>query len=134
MVAADLPQVMELERLVVRQAVDAGPVPARAQAVLLAPAPGAHSNGRGGWSATSAGGWSATRSTFSTSPCTPDARRGGTGRALVQRVLDDAATHRAASVSLEVRHDNEARRGLYRAMGFSASACEETITARAKMR
>lgn len=51
----------------------------------------------------------------------PGSRRGGAGRALVQRVLDDAATHRAASVSLEVRRDNEAALGLYGAMGFSAS-------------
>ena len=49
----------------------------------------------------------------------PDARRGGTGRALVQRVLDDAATHRAASVSLEVGHRNEAASALYRSMGFT---------------
>lgn len=49
----------------------------------------------------------------------PDARRGGTGRALVQRVLDDAAAHDAASVSLEVGRSNQAAAGLYRAMGFS---------------
>ena len=49
----------------------------------------------------------------------PDARRGGTGRALVQRVLDDAATHQAVSVSLEVGHHNAAASALYRAMGFT---------------
>ena len=49
----------------------------------------------------------------------PEARRHGTGRALVQRVLDDAAAHRAASVSLEVRHDNTGALALYRDMGFS---------------
>jgi len=48
----------------------------------------------------------------------PDARRSGTGRALVQRVLDDAATHRALSVSLEVGRGNVAAAALYRAMGF----------------
>ena len=51
----------------------------------------------------------------------PSSRRSGTGRALVQRVLNDAATHRAASVSLEVRHDNQAALRLYGGMGFTAS-------------
>jgi len=49
----------------------------------------------------------------------PDARRSGAGRALVQRILDDAAAHGAVSVSLEVRHDNGAGAALYRAMGFT---------------
>jgi len=51
----------------------------------------------------------------------PDVRRGGTGRALVQRVLDDARAHQAGSVSLDVRHDNRAALALYTAMGFSAA-------------
>jgi [ribosomal protein S18]-alanine N-acetyltransferase len=51
----------------------------------------------------------------------PDARRSGTGRALIQRVLDDAAAHHAASVSLEVRRDNEPAAGLYGSMGFRAA-------------
>jgi ribosomal-protein-alanine N-acetyltransferase len=51
----------------------------------------------------------------------PDARRGGTGRALVQRVLDDAAVHRAGSVSLEVRRDNQPAAALYRSLGFTES-------------
>ena len=49
----------------------------------------------------------------------PDARRSGTGRALVQRVLDDAAAHAASSVSLEVGRSNEPAAALYRAMGFA---------------
>jgi [ribosomal protein S18]-alanine N-acetyltransferase len=49
----------------------------------------------------------------------PDARRGGTGRALVQRVLADAAAHHAASVSLEVRRDNQPAAALYRSLGFT---------------
>ena len=49
----------------------------------------------------------------------PDARRGGTGRALVQRVLDDAVASAAGSVSLEVRPENEAALALYRSLGFS---------------
>lgn len=48
----------------------------------------------------------------------PDVRRSGAGRALVQRILDDAAAHDVRSVSLEVRHDNAAGAALYRAMGF----------------
>lgn len=49
----------------------------------------------------------------------PDTRRGGTGRALVQRVVDDAISHNAASVSLEVARRNEPAAALYRSMGFS---------------
>jgi ribosomal-protein-alanine N-acetyltransferase len=49
----------------------------------------------------------------------PEIRRGGTGRALVQRVLDDAAASRATSVSLEVRPENEAGIALYRSLGFA---------------
>jgi ribosomal-protein-alanine N-acetyltransferase len=49
----------------------------------------------------------------------PDARRGGTGRALVQRVLDDAVACAAHSVSLEVRPENEAALALYRSLDFS---------------
>jgi len=48
----------------------------------------------------------------------PEGRRAGVGRALIQRVLDDAARHRAASVTLEVRHDNAAALALYGSMGF----------------
>jgi ribosomal-protein-alanine N-acetyltransferase len=51
----------------------------------------------------------------------PDARRNGTGRALVERVIDDALEHGAASVSLEVRRGNEAAEALYRSMGFNPS-------------
>lgn len=49
----------------------------------------------------------------------PEARGAGVGRALVQRILDDAAAHAAASVSLEVRPENAAGLALYRAMGFA---------------
>ena len=48
----------------------------------------------------------------------PEARGTGAGRALVQRILDDAIGHGATSVSLEVRPENAAALGLYRAMGF----------------
>lgn len=49
----------------------------------------------------------------------PDARRSGTGRALVQRVVDDAIGHGAASVSLEVGRGNESAAALYRSMRFN---------------
>lgn len=49
----------------------------------------------------------------------PAARGSGVGRALVQRILDDAAAHAAVSVSLEVRPENAAGLALYRAMGFT---------------
>ena len=48
----------------------------------------------------------------------PEARGTGAGRALVKRILDDAVGHGAVSVSLEVRPENAAALGLYRAMGF----------------
>ena len=48
-----------------------------------------------------------------------DARRGGTGRALVEHVLEDAGARGVVSVSLEVRTDNEAATELYRSLGFS---------------
>ena len=48
----------------------------------------------------------------------PEARGSGAGRALVQRIVDDAVGHGATSVSLEVRPENAAALGLYRAMGF----------------
>ena len=49
----------------------------------------------------------------------PDVRRSGTGRAMVERVLADAASHHAVSVSLEVRRDNQAAVALYRALRFT---------------
>jgi ribosomal-protein-alanine N-acetyltransferase len=50
----------------------------------------------------------------------PRARGCGAGRALVQHILDDAVAHHAASVSLEVRPENAGALALYRAMGFAA--------------
>ncbi len=47
------------------------------------------------------------------------ARHNGTGRALVQHVLDDALAHTAVSVSLEVGRDNRAASALYRSLGFT---------------
>lgn len=49
----------------------------------------------------------------------PDDRRTGLGRELVRLVLDDAHEVGAASVSLEVRHDNAAARALYAGFGFA---------------
>lgn len=49
----------------------------------------------------------------------PRARGCGAGRALVQRILDDAIAHHAVSVSLEVRPENASALGLYRGMGFT---------------
>ncbi len=51
----------------------------------------------------------------------PERQRGGIGRRLVHLVLDDAVQQRAASVSLEVRRDNSAALDLYRSLGFSQS-------------
>jgi ribosomal-protein-alanine N-acetyltransferase len=48
----------------------------------------------------------------------PDWRRRGTGRALVGLVLDEASLHDAASVSLEVRRENSAAQALYRSLAF----------------
>lgn len=48
----------------------------------------------------------------------PDQRRSGAGRALVQRVVDDALAHAARSISLEVREDNRPAQALYESLGF----------------
>lgn len=51
----------------------------------------------------------------------PDVRRCGVGRELVELVLADARAQHVASVSLEVRRDNQAALELYRSLGFSES-------------
>jgi len=48
----------------------------------------------------------------------PACRGRGLGRALVRRVLDEAATERARTVLLEVRAGNQTARRLYAALGF----------------
>ena len=50
----------------------------------------------------------------------PDARRRGTGRALLVRALDDLAESAVQRVHLEVRESNVAARTLYEATGFRA--------------
>jgi len=62
----------------------------------------------------------------------PEARGSGAGRALVQRILDDAVAHAAVSVSLEVRPENAAALGLYRAMGFTQIGLRKNYYARAE--
>lgn len=49
----------------------------------------------------------------------PDARKNGVGRALVEHVLTAAEAACATSVSLEVRTDNAAADALYRSLGFA---------------
>ena len=49
----------------------------------------------------------------------PTQRRRGTGRRLVEWLLESALTAGMASVHLELRADNEAARRFYRALGFS---------------
>ncbi len=51
----------------------------------------------------------------------PDWRRRGIGRALVGVVLDDASVRAAASVSLEVRRENISALALYRSLAFVES-------------
>lgn len=48
----------------------------------------------------------------------PSARRRGVGRALVERVQTSARERFVRSLTLEVRRDNAAARGLYAASGF----------------
>ncbi len=60
----------------------------------------------------------------------PDRRGRGAGRALVQRVLADAAARGAASVSLEVRPENAAALGLYASMGFARIGLRRNYYAR----
>ena len=49
----------------------------------------------------------------------PDARRCGIGRALTQRMLDDACALGASVMYLEVRASNTAARALYTVLGFA---------------
>ena len=60
----------------------------------------------------------------------PRSRGRGAGRALVQRILDDARTHCATSVSLEVRPENASALALYRAMGFQQIGLRKNYYAR----
>lgn len=60
----------------------------------------------------------------------PQARGSGAGRALVQRIVDDAVAHNAVSVSLEVRPENAPALGLYRAMGFTQIGLRKNYYAR----
>ncbi len=48
----------------------------------------------------------------------PDFRRGGLGHMLLQLVIGDANANRAESVSLEVQRENVGAQSLYRAHGF----------------
>ncbi|MGO3146710.1 MAG: ribosomal protein S18-alanine N-acetyltransferase [Leucobacter sp.] len=49
----------------------------------------------------------------------PEARGGGHGRALMNALLDEAASKRATQVFLEVRADNPIPRELYKSLGFT---------------
>jgi tRNA threonylcarbamoyladenosine biosynthesis protein TsaB len=51
-----------------------------------------------------------------------DRRRQGTARALLRRVMRDAAASGARSATLEVRQSNQAARGLYEGLGFKVEA------------
>ncbi len=50
----------------------------------------------------------------------PEARRSGVGRALVEALLEDARNHGVQLVFLEVRESNAAARRLYEEVGFEA--------------
>lgn len=54
----------------------------------------------------------------------PHARRTGAGRALVQRVLDDATADGVGLVRLETQHDNHKARALYDDLGFTVRPSE----------
>jgi tRNA threonylcarbamoyl adenosine modification protein YeaZ/ribosomal-protein-alanine acetyltransferase len=51
-----------------------------------------------------------------------DRRRQGVARALLRRVMRDAAASGARSATLEVRQSNQAARGLYEGLGFKVEA------------
>ncbi|MDB6182337.1 ribosomal protein S18-alanine N-acetyltransferase [Paracoccus fistulariae] len=53
----------------------------------------------------------------------PDARRSGTGRALVGDFLAEARTRGAATAFLEVASENTAALALYRATGWQQEGC-----------
>jgi [ribosomal protein S18]-alanine N-acetyltransferase len=117
MVAADLPQVMELERLAFPNPWTAGlflhELKLSFSRLYLARNAARRLLGYACW-------WLVGDEVHILNVAVhPDARRNGTGRALVQRVVEDALAHNAASVSLEVGRTNEPATALYRSMGFS---------------
>ncbi|RLK51202.1 [SSU ribosomal protein S18P]-alanine acetyltransferase [Alkalispirillum mobile] len=48
----------------------------------------------------------------------PDRRREGVGRALIDRVIQEAPAHEVQELFLEVRPSNKAAQALYRSVGF----------------
>lgn len=52
----------------------------------------------------------------------PEARGGGYGRALMNELLDEAASRAVGQVFLEVRADNPIARALYESLGFAEIA------------
>jgi ribosomal-protein-alanine N-acetyltransferase len=60
----------------------------------------------------------------------PDRRRSGIGREMVRLVLADARAANAGSVSLEVGRSNEAAQALYRSLGFHEAGLRRNYYAR----
>lgn len=60
----------------------------------------------------------------------PDRRRSGIGREMVRLVLADARAEKAESVSLEVGRTNEAAQALYRSLGFCEAGIRRNYYAR----
>ncbi len=119
MVAADLPQVLEIERLVFESPWSAGlflhelKLPFSRSRVARVANGGRTVVGYACW-------WIVGDEVHILNLAVhPDYRRRGIGHAMVQLVLDDAAQQGAASVSLEVRRENEPAQHLYRAFGFT---------------
>lgn len=54
----------------------------------------------------------------------PHARGSGVGRALVQRVLDDARAAGTGIVQLETQQDNASARALYESLGFAVRSSQ----------
>jgi ribosomal-protein-alanine N-acetyltransferase len=60
----------------------------------------------------------------------PEARHGGTGRALVSLVMREAEQSGAGVVTLEVRRENQAAIALYRSFGFTERGVRRNYYAR----
>jgi len=129
MVAADLPQIMEIERLAFPYPWTAGlflhelKIPFSRQRVARSTGSGAVI-GYACW-------WVVGDETHLLNLAVhPDHQRRKIGRSLVETIVRDAVGARATSVSLEVGTENQAARELYRSLDFTEAGVRRNYYAR----
>jgi ribosomal-protein-alanine N-acetyltransferase len=126
MVTADLPEVMEIERLVFPAPWTPGLFLHELKIPFSRLRLARESNGRGALCGYVCWWVVGDEAHILNLAVHPERRRSGIGREMVQLVLDDARAESARSVSLEVGRTNEAAKALYRSFGF----CETGVRRR----